>query len=88
MVRFRLKWPISAIAVFTSSVPAQPPAAEEPLDLQVQLRFAAGSNRFRVGEAIPLEVILSSNTPDRYLEPCELFVERYFGFPQCRFFTR
>jgi hypothetical protein len=62
--------------------------AEEPSDLQVQLRSATGSNLFQIGEVIPLEAVLSSSASNRYLEPCELFVERNFGFPQCRFFSR
>ena len=62
--------------------------AQEPPDLQVQLRSATSSNRFRMGEEIPIEVLVSSTNPNRYLEPCELFIERGFGFPQCRFFSR
>jgi hypothetical protein len=63
-------------------------ATTEPGDMQVELRIAKDSNRFRIGEAIPLELVLSSTTTNRYLEPCELFSERSFGFPQCRFFSR
>ena len=59
-----------------------------PSDLRVELRTANGSSRFQVGEVIPLEVAYSSTTPNRYLEPCELFSTRTFGFPQCRFFSR
>jgi hypothetical protein len=62
--------------------------AQTPTDLQVQLRSSTGSNRFQIGEVIPLEVVLSGSTPNRYLEPCVLFRESNFGFPQCRFFTR
>ena len=54
----------------------------------MSLRSATGSNRFQIGEMIPLEVVLSSSAPDRYLEPCALFRESNFGFPQCRYFTR
>jgi hypothetical protein len=36
---------------------------------------------------LPLEVVLSSSTPKRYLEPSELFIERTFEFAQCRFFS-
>lgn len=59
-----------------------------PSDLKVELRTATGSTRFQVGEVVPLEVSYSSTTPNRYLEPCELFSTRSFGFPQCRFFSR
>lgn len=57
-------------------------------DLRVELRTATGSNTFQVGEVIPLEVAYSSTTPNRYLEPCEVFIIRTFGFPQCRFFNK
>lgn len=52
---------------------------QEHPGLQVPLRSATGSNRFQIGEVIRLEVILSSNTPNRYLEPCALFRESNFG---------
>jgi hypothetical protein len=74
--------------ILAISVIRFPLLAQEPPDLQVQLRSATGSNRFRVGEEIPVEILVSSTTPNRYLEPCELLVERSFGFPQCRFFSR
>ncbi|HXF12838.1 MAG TPA: hypothetical protein VN517_06780 [Terriglobales bacterium] len=60
----------------------------EPADLQVELRSATGSDRFQLGEVIPLEVLISSSTPNHYLEPCKMFWESCFGFPQCRFATR
>ncbi len=59
-----------------------------PSDLRVDLRTATGATRFQVGEVIPIEVAYSSTTPNRYLEPCELFIIRTFGYPQCRFFSR
>ncbi|HKN71397.1 MAG TPA: hypothetical protein VJX30_10210 [Terriglobales bacterium] len=83
MTRSRLACLILAIAL-----PAAPLPPQEPPDLQVQLRSATGSNRFQVGEVIPLEAVFSSSTPNRYLEPCTLFRESNFGFPQCRFFSR
>jgi hypothetical protein len=83
MTRSGLTHLILAIAVIRF-----PLLAQEPPDLQVQLRSATSSNRFRIGEEIPIEVLVSSTNPSRYLEPCELFVERGFGFPQCRFFSR
>jgi sugar lactone lactonase YvrE len=69
-------------------VQALKPSAQGPTDLDVQLRSATGSNRFQIGEQIPLEVVLSSSTPKRYLVPCQLFNETGFGFPRCRFFNR
>ena len=62
--------------------------AQEPSDLNVELRSATGSNRFQIGERIPLEVVLSSSAPFRYLEPCSLFDESHFGSPRCRFGNR
>jgi hypothetical protein len=76
-----------ACVLFAIPILAALLAAQEPSDLRVQLRSATGSNRFQIGEVIPLEVVLSSTTPNRYLEPCAIFRETNFGFPQCRFFT-
>jgi hypothetical protein len=69
--------------------PIQPlkPSPQEARDLNVGLLSATGSNRFQIGQEIPLEVTVSSSTPNRYLEPCGLFRESNFGFPQCRFFN-
>ena len=55
--------------------------------MKVELRSATGSNSFQLGEVIPLEVFISSSTPNRYLEPCKMFWESCFGYPQCRFVT-
>ena len=55
--------------------------------MKVELHSATGSNRFQLGEVIPLEVLISSSTPNRYLEPCKMFWESCFGYPQCRFAT-
>ncbi len=74
--------------ILTLALFVWPLRAQEPSDLQVQLRSATGSNRFQIGEVIPLEVVLSSSTPNRYLEPCALFRESNFGFPLCRFFSK
>jgi sugar lactone lactonase YvrE len=65
-----------------------PAPKQDTSDLQVELRSATGSNTFQIGEQIPLEVFLSSSTPNRYLQPCSTFVESHFGYPQCRFFNR
>jgi hypothetical protein len=77
-----------AIAVLASALLGQQAVAQQPSDLHVELRSATGSNRFQIGEMIPLEVVLSSSAADRYLEPCAIFRESNFGFPQCRYFAR
>jgi hypothetical protein len=56
-------WPVA----FSSPFLAQELSAQEPTDLKVELRSATGSNRFQIGEVIPLEAVLSSSTPNRYL---------------------
>jgi hypothetical protein len=71
----------------SASMTAQQSSAKEPADLRVELHSATGSNRFQLGEVIPLEVLISSTAPNRYLEPCKMFWESCFGFPQCRFVT-
>lgn len=78
---------ILAIAFCCSPLFGQDSPAKESADLKVELRSATGSNRFQLGEVIPLEVLISSQTPKRYLEPCKMFWESCFGYPQCRFFT-
>jgi hypothetical protein len=78
---------ILAIASCHSPLFAQDSPAREPTDLKVELRSATGSNRFQLGEVIPLEVLISSSTAKRYIEPCDMFAEGCFGFPRCRFFT-
>lgn len=67
---------------------AQQQSVQEPADLQVELRSDTGSNRFQLGEVIPLEVLISTSTPNRYLEPCKMLWESCFGYPQCRFVTQ
>lgn len=62
--------------------------AQNPADLKVELRSGSGSNRFQIGEDIHLDVLFSSTSQGRYLEPCALFFTSHFGFPQCRFFNR
>jgi hypothetical protein len=88
MIRPKLQWFVLTVGLLASSMLGQQPAASEPVDLQVQIRSGTGSYRFRIGEVIPIEVLLSSPMPNRYLEPCVLFRESNFGFPQCRFFSR
>jgi hypothetical protein len=82
-----LTHPRLALLILAIATLASPLLAQEPSDLQVQLRFATDSNLFQIGEVIPLELAISSTAPNRYLEPCELFSERNFGLPQCRFFS-
>jgi|HubBroStandDraft_1064217.scaffolds.fasta_scaffold16833_2 hypothetical protein len=88
MIRPKLQWLALTVGLLVSSMMAQKPTTSEPAGLQVQFRSVAGSNRFRIGEVIPVEVLLSSTAPNLYLEPCALFRESNFGFPQCRFFSR
>lgn len=88
MIRTRLAALILATTFYGSALPAQDASAPEPTDLSVQLRSATGSNRFQLGEVIPLEVLISSSTPNRYLEPCKMFWESCFGYPLCRYVTR
>jgi len=75
------------VLAICSQLFAQHPPVQEPTDLKVELRSATGSNRFQLGEVIPLEVLISSSTANRYLEPCKMFWESCFGYPQCRFVT-
>jgi hypothetical protein len=79
---------IFCVAFRCSPVMAQKATVNEPSDLKVELRSETGSTQFQVGEVISLEVLLSSTTPNRYLEPCAMFRESNFGIPQCRFFTQ
>jgi hypothetical protein len=88
MLRTGLTALILASTFCGSILSAQDSSALEPTDLKVELRSATGSNRFQLGEVIPLEVLISSSTPNRYLEPCKMFWEGCFGYPQCRYFTR
>jgi hypothetical protein len=74
-----------ALATFSSGLPL---LAQSSSDLALALRSTTGSNRFQIGEAIPLEAVLSSTAANRYLEPCALFRESNFGFPECSFFSK
>lgn len=88
MIRPKLEWFALTAGLLALSMLGQQTTTSEPADLQVQFRSGTGSNRFRIGEVIPVEVLLSGATKDRYLEPCALFRESNFGFPQCRFFSQ
>jgi hypothetical protein len=88
MIRAGLTTLILAMTIYGSTLSAQDSPATEPTDLKIELHSATGSNRFQLGEVIPLEVLISSSTPNRYLEPCEMFWEGCFGFPQCRYVTK
>ena len=85
MERTGLTTVILATAACFSPPVTQAAPAQEPADLKVELRSVTGSNRFQLGEVIMLEVLISSRTPNRYLEPCKMFWESCFGYPQCRF---
>jgi hypothetical protein len=87
MVRTGFAAMILATAVCCSPLFAQDSPAQEPADLKIELRSVTGSNRFQLGEVIPLELLISSSAPNRYLEPCKMFWESCFGYPQCRFET-
>lgn len=87
MIRTGLTALVLSTTFYGSTLFAQDSSAQEPADLKVELRSATGSNRFQLGEVIPLEVFVSSSTPNRYLEPCKMFWESCFGYPQCRFVT-
>jgi hypothetical protein len=87
MVRTGLTALILATAICCSPLFAQDSPAQEPADLRLELRSATGSNHFQLGEVIPLEFLISSSTPNRYLEPCKMFWESCFGYPLCRFVT-
>ena len=87
MIRTGLITLVIVTTLYGLTLFAQDSSAQEPEDLKVELRSATGSNRFQLGEVIPLEVFVSSSTPNRYLEPCKMFWESCFGYPQCRFVT-
>jgi hypothetical protein len=87
MIRTVLTTLIFAIAFSCSPLFAQESPVQDSTDLKVELRPATGSNRFQLGEVIPLEVFISSSKANRYLEPCKMFWESCFGYPQCRFVT-
>jgi hypothetical protein len=59
--------------------------AQTAKDVNVELRSGTGSNRFQLGEAILLELVFSSSSPNKYLEPCLFLNKGCFGFPICRF---
>lgn len=67
------------------AVCAMPAWTQNAADLKVELRSATGSNRFQVGEAIPLELVFSSTALGRYLEPCVFLNRSCSGYPVCRF---
>jgi hypothetical protein len=87
MIRTGLITLVIVTTLYGLTLFAQDSSAQEPEDLKVELRSATGSNRFQLGEVIPLEVFVSSSAPNRYLEPCKMFWESCFGYPQCRFVT-
>jgi hypothetical protein len=87
MITDRLTVLILLMAFCCSPLLAQDSPVQESADLKIELRSTTGSNRFQLGEVIPLEVFISGSTPNRYIEPCKMFWESCFGYPQCRFVT-
>jgi hypothetical protein len=85
----KFAWILIVAFLLVASVSAQVTSDEAtamPADLHMEIHFPSGSNQFQVGQTIPLDVILSSDTPQKYLEPCQLFAKpSCFGFPICRF---
>jgi hypothetical protein len=63
---------------------AQSPTGSGPSG---ELRAKDHAPTFQLGEVITLEASFTSQTPNKYLEPCELLSMRSFGYPQCRFFN-
>jgi hypothetical protein len=63
--------------------------AQKPIasDLAGELRAKDHGPTFQAGEVIALEASFTSSAPNKYLEPCELFSIRSFGYPRCRFFN-
>ncbi len=88
MVRTGLTALILAIASCCFPLFGQDSSAPETSDLKLELRSGTGSKRFQLGEVIPLEALISSSTPNPYLEPCKMFWESCFGYPQCRYVTQ
>ncbi len=78
---FRRDWLLASfLAISAISLKAQ-----TAKDVNVELRSGTGSNRFQLGEVIPLELVFSSSAPNKYLEPCLVLNKSCFGFPICRF---
>jgi hypothetical protein len=92
MDRFRLLrfLVVLGLSLSANAGGAQPPKPKESIsnDLKMVLRPASGSNRFRAGEEIRLQLEFSSGAPGKYLAPCAMFYTSHFGFPHCRFFNR
>jgi hypothetical protein len=85
--RFKVVHVFLVVAWLAAAI-AKVATAQAPADLTVKLRSESESNQFQIGEDIRLDVLFSSTSPGRYLEPCALFFTSHFGFPQCRFFNR
>jgi hypothetical protein len=61
--------------------------AGEASGLGMDFKTTTGSNVFRIGEIIPIQVSFTATASDRYLAPCNLFWHEGFGFPLCYFET-
>ncbi len=88
MLRIRLIVVALTAVLGCASLSGQTVSSQDAPDVKVELRTVSGSTRFQLGEVIPVELLISSSTPNRYLEPCTLFAESCFGNPLCRFHTR
>ncbi len=78
---FRRQW-LLVLLLAISAISLQ---AQTAKDVNVELRSGTGSNRFHLGEAIPLELAFSSSASGKYLGPCLFLNKSCFGFPICRF---
>jgi hypothetical protein len=66
----------------------KPAVVDGPADLVVLVRSATGSDTFRSGDPVNLELVFSSATPNRYLEPCgQAATVDESNTPPCRFFN-
>jgi hypothetical protein len=61
--------------------------ADEASGLSMDFKTTTGSNVFRIGEIIPIQVSFTATKPHCYLAPCNLFWHPGFGFPLCYFAT-
>ena len=87
-MQFKLVPHLFAVALVSYLPTGQKSPVNGPSDLRVELRSASGSNSFKVGDPIQLEVVFSSKARGKYLEPCGLMFTHNFGLPLCRYYTK
>jgi hypothetical protein len=87
-MQFKLVPHLFAVALVSYLLTGQKSPVNGPSDLRVELRSASGSNSFKVGDPIQLEVVFSSKARGKYLEPCGLMFTHNFGLPLCRYYTK